>query len=164
MNMLLKYAPLFLIGLSSFSVMLTNAPDYEDKLIGTWKESNWIYEEGSGADLASVAETGEEESIAGEAYKVHKAEVWTFSKGGLLTFRSGNETSKANWSVKGRGNILEIKYDNNQTEHYEISEIVNKNMVLDYECSVQAKGIAKLYFQKSENKYVTQIQQQQNFK
>ena len=52
------------------------------------------------------------------------------------------------WNIKGRGNILELKYDNNNVEHYSLTELSDNKLVLNFDTNTHTRGIARLTFEK----------------
>jgi hypothetical protein len=59
----------------------------------------------------------------------------------------GTDTAReVRWKLKGRGHILELEYDNRIVEHYNLTELNDNTMVLNFDSDIQVKGIAKLTF------------------
>lgn len=141
------YLMVFLFGLTGFTVMISKAPVQEELIVGTWEETKWKYEK-NGDEEVQTYQMGKEDAVGGQPYRIHQAETWTFLKGGKLNLLCKGNCVQATWSIKGRGNILQIRYSDNYTESYQLTELATDRMELNYECDAQAKGIAKLNFKK----------------
>lgn len=137
-----------LIGLTAF---LRTAINPEKTIVGEWKEMDWEYEKtdkflGSSAIGKSISDL-EKAEIAKDLV-IHQAETWTFEPNGNLKLKNDKNAKSVKWVLKGRGHILQLKYDKGTTENYFLTHLDEHRMVLNLELDNQARGIAKLVFTK----------------
>jgi len=152
----MKHALIYLaiFGMTITSVVLlisaTQGPD--ENLVGSWVEVDWEYEKVDAyhdeydASRKQIPEFIKQ-SI-GEQLIIHESETWTFQPDGTLLLDKGDEILKVNWYLKGRGNILKIKYDNRYPEYYEVAHVDETTLIIHLETEVQVRGIAKLTFKR----------------
>jgi hypothetical protein len=146
------YVSVLITCLLSFGGLIGSRPSPEVQIIGTWKETSWNYEkvdekkEDDSSDFKTM--TDNLKNTIKQDLIIHEAETWTFLKDGRLKLSGKNTTRTVTWRIKGRGNILQLKYDNDMVENYILTGLDNKNMFLHFETDVQARGIAKLSFKK----------------
>lgn len=124
----------------------------EKKIEGTWKESTWEYEKVDKNDTVSkdfknVSNYVKE--IASQNLVIHKTEKWIFMPNKRLILKGKDTTKELIWNIKGRGNILELKYNDNTLEHYTLTEISNDRLVLNFNTNTDIRGIARLTFEKT---------------
>ncbi|HMO60608.1 MAG TPA: hypothetical protein PKC39_04365 [Ferruginibacter sp.] len=151
MKFWLIYIFVFSVGLMSFTIMVTKSSEPEMLIAGQWKELTWSYE-----DEQSIESSGINRQYEGSLHKVsnsedilfHQGETWIFYPDGKLCLKSDSSERIVHWSIKGRGNILQVKYANAVTEKFILSKLDNNNLVLDFESDIQARGIANLTFEK----------------
>ncbi|SEK38645.1 hypothetical protein [Parapedobacter koreensis] len=140
------YIGVFALTLMGFTWMIRSVTNPEQLIIGEWKETGWVYER--------LNKVGDEEKVNLQGNRhgnlvLHKAEIWSFlPKGRLQLQKSGGRDETIGWAIKGRGNILEIKYNNGHKEQYDLSQLVADRMVLNFELDTQVKGLAKLTFER----------------
>lgn len=119
---------------------------------GEWKELAWEYEKADDVAISSKENDNNDSSyikdIAGQNLVIHKAEKWIFCPDGKLILKGDNYTKEITWNIKGRGNILELKYDDNNIEHYSLTELQNDKLILNFDTSAHTRGIARLTFEK----------------
>lgn len=153
----LIYIAVFALGLTSFTVMMSSAASPEKVILGPWEEKTWKYEEGSaiGADIIAAGKTTQAKSQQG--FSLHEAENWEFLPGGKLRLTVNDKVQLLKWNIKGRGHVLQIKYAPGHVENYQLTELNKDKMVLDAESDVQARGIARLTFER--NKTTTYAQE-----
>jgi hypothetical protein len=140
-------------------LLLTSASNAPQRMIvGEWVELNWEYE---GENLGGISDTEYEKRAAdirnaiGQNLVIHRAETWQFSPDGRLSlFKNGSERI-VKWHLKGRGHILQLKYDNGTTENYSINKLGRDTMEIHFETDMQARGIAKLLFIKTDSKDIS---------
>ncbi len=146
-----RYLALFGFSFLLFIVLMGSSESPESSIQGQWKELVWEYErvdknDTTQGDFNTVSQFVK--NVVGENLIVHKAEKWIFKPNGQLILKGKNYTKEVNWSIKGRGNILEIKYDDNQYEHYNLTELSNDRLVLNFDTDTHTRGIARLTFEK----------------
>jgi hypothetical protein len=125
----------------------------DKRIIGKWKEASWVYdkvnhtENGLARPQQEVAEDLRRQ-IARDLF-IHEAETWEFLPDGMLILhKRGGKPVKLNWKLKGRGHILKLHYNNEQTEFYDLSELTADKMTLYIDVEIQAKGIVRITFEK----------------
>src|SRR5690606_24256155 len=131
----------FIISITSATVLASPAEHIE----GSWKEVSWEYEKSENASKKISA------AIKTEICKeliIHEAEVWSFLSDGSLKLASDKNNETLSWTMKGRGNILELSHKTNKMEHYNIQVLNDDKMVLYFSTDIQAKGIVKMTFEK----------------
>lgn len=79
----------------------------------------------------------------------HKCEQWMFDdrQGLCLTDTEGKQI-KARWSLKSRGDLLEVKGIDGGIRDLIIERVDNQSMVLYYHSDLQIKGIIKMTLHK----------------
>lgn len=152
MKIILKYISLPLLVLLFLIVMTGMAENPEKKIEGTWKELVWEYEKVDkndtvNKDFKSVSSYVKE--IASQNLVIHKAEKWIFKPNRKLILEGKDTTKEITWTIKGRGNILELKHDDNTIENYSLTEISDKKLVLNFNTNTDVRGIARLTFEKT---------------
>jgi hypothetical protein len=150
MKFWLIYISVFAVGISSFVVMINAAPSPESVILGEWKELSWEYEKVNKTEdsIKYKSVTDEVKKIAGENLIIHEAETWHFLPNRRLRLVSDEGEKVVHWRIKGRGHILQLRYDDDVVENYSLYELDNNRMVLNFEIDLQARGIAKLTFEK----------------
>ncbi len=146
------YFLVFFLAVGSIAWMVKVAPSPEQLVIGQWEETQWVYESQctSGSKLRDThhGPTGGHD-LLGRDLVIHQAETWVFEPGGKLVIRLPDRELCGSWCLKGRGNVLEIRYEDRFVEHYQITRIREDSMVLHFDAAMQARGIAQLTFTKS---------------
>lgn len=159
MKLWLIYIAVFALGLTGFTVMMSSAASPEKVILGPWDEKTWMYENNTsiGADIMAASKTSQTNSQP--AFSLHEAENWEFLPDGKLRLTVNDEIQQLTWTIKGRGHVLQIKYADGHVENYQLTELNKDKMVLDAESDVQARGIARLTFERNKtNTYAQEIQ------
>lgn len=124
----------------------------EHLILGTWKEHSWEYEKAySTATLQVMNRDTISQNVKdqlGRHLIIHSAETWDFNPDGTLSLHGAHATRQVKWKLKGRGHILELEYDDKVIEHYNLTELSENTMVLNFDSDIQVRGIAKLTFNK----------------
>jgi hypothetical protein len=145
------YISVFLSGIISFAIMINNAPNPESLILGEWGEMAWEYEKVDMYD-GSIRKKEIPDDLKkqiGQDLIIHEAETWVFLPNRKLKLIAANGTEKiVDWVIKGRGNILQLKHDDFTVENFNLTYLNDDSMVLNIELDVQARGIAKLTFEK----------------
>ncbi|MBL7876921.1 MAG: hypothetical protein JNL53_14730 [Cyclobacteriaceae bacterium] len=122
----------------------------EEQLIGVWNEQSWEYEKVySRNDQRAIASDTVSQSVKDQLGKhlvIHSAETWRFTPDGQLILTGLDTVKTVRWKLKGRGRILQLEYSNQKIENYNLTELTNNKMVLNFDSDVQVRGIAKLIF------------------
>lgn len=142
----------FAVMLCLYSFTISKLSNPEEKIIGNWSEKKWEYEKVYDlADKKELDAAGDYQiqNVAGNSLILHMAEQWQFYSNGQLVFCKDKSKNSAKWKIKGRGNILEIEHKDGLCEHYNIIELNQQRMVLNFNAEMQIKGITKLTFNKS---------------
>lgn len=153
MKLRVIYLFVFSFAFLGLGWIIRTAPHPEKAILGTWKEIEWEYERVYKKNMQAEVTASREHfrKYSGLVPMLHEAEVWTFLPGNTLVLAAHDKAEKyAKWSIKGRGNVLEIKYEDGVIEHYDISSLVDKKMVLNFDLDTQIKGIARLTFKKTD--------------
>lgn len=124
----------------------------ESQILGTWNERSWEYEK---AYSRSTRKAFDNDTISqsvrdqlGRHLVIHSAETWKFNPDGTLLLHGMDTVKEVKWKLKGRGHILELEYADSVIEHYNLTELNDTKMVLNFDSDIQVKGIAKLTFDK----------------
>lgn len=152
MKIIIKYIGLSLLVLLFLTIMTGISGNPEKKIEGVWKEAIWEYEKADkndtvNADFKNVS--GYVKEIASQNLVIHKAEKWIFMPGRKLILEGKDSTKEVTWTIKGRGNILELKYNDQTVEHYTLTELSDKKLVLNFNTDTEIRGIARLTFEKT---------------
>lgn len=134
-----------LLGCLSILLMATNAHESQNSLVGKWTEQKWEYETDSTKVPLTSLQTTQNPTMPMQVIR-HQAEVWDFQPNGTLRIASALVQKEAKWSLKGRANVLVLAYPDGQQEHYQVTQIDDKSLVINFESQIQARGIAKLTF------------------
>jgi hypothetical protein len=152
MRIRLIYFVILCLGTSSFLVLISATPDPERQILGEWKEVKWEYEKVdlTGDDGTALLHIPDDvKASIGQHLVIHQAETWTFLPDGRLRLKSDTVDKEVTWRMKGRGHILQIKYDRNNIENYVVDKLKDGTLWLQFETDIQARGIARLVFEKS---------------
>jgi hypothetical protein len=122
----------------------------ESKLVGNWEEKVWRYEKANKKGnylLSKKAIDDEVVDLISKDLLIHKTEYWLFHPSGYLKLKKkGGEAMVVKWRLKGRGNLLKLKYNNKLTEYYQVIELKANHLVLFFENDVHTRGIVKIEF------------------
>ncbi|SHI43734.1 hypothetical protein [Flavobacterium terrae] len=151
MKSFLKYL-IPIASIMMLTTLMSIAENPEKKLEGSWKESVWEYEkvdknDTKNSDFKHISSYVKQ--IASQNLIIHKAEKWIFLPNQKLILKGEKTTKEISWSIKGRGNILELKYGNDNIEHYNLTELSNDKLVLNFNSDTELRGIARLTFEKN---------------
>lgn len=150
MKIITTYTVVFLVIVATIFTLMSFSQSPEKKIVGQWNEKSWEYERvNKVGDTNSKEITDDVKKIIGQHLLIHEAETWQFLPNGKLLLKSGSTERLVDWKIKGRGHILQLKYDDNVVENYNLTELDNKTMILNFDSEIQARGIAKLTFEKS---------------
>ncbi|CAM3818829.1 hypothetical protein FLCU109888_03040 [Flavobacterium cucumis] len=154
-----QYLLVFGLGIALFIFLISMAKNPEIEIEGEWSELTWEYEKADKnetikQDFTSISNYVKD--LIGENLVIHKAEKWKFYPNGKLILEGNGYEKEVSWHMKGRGNILEIKYDNQNIEHYNLTELSDDKLVLNFDTDTHTRGIARLTFVKT-NPYVKKI-------
>jgi len=137
-NTLIISTGIMLVTLALILGFTTTNP--ENIILGEWTEDSWTYEKADSPsmfyyDLTSV--------------RKHEAEHWVFQDDNTIHFlKDGELIGKASWIIKGRGHILRLVHEDGHIERYDIKELNDHELVLNFDIGMESRGIAKLTFTK----------------
>lgn len=154
MKTLFIYMAVLIFCVFLFLVMISATPVPEALIQGEWKEMNWKYEtikKGKDESARQQLISEEVKRKIGQHLVIHTAETWRFLPDHKLELRKGPEVHIVDWTIKGRGHVLQLRYNENSVEHYNIVTLSNNIMQLNFDTDVQARGIAKLTFRRVNN-------------
>jgi hypothetical protein len=158
-NIWTQYILVFGLGIVLFVTLISMSKSPELEIEGESSELTWEYEkadknETTTQDFTSISNYVKD--LIGENLVIHKAEKWKFYPNGKLILEGNGYEKEVSWSMKGRGNILEIKYDDQNVEHYNLTELSSDKLVLNFDTDTHTRGIARLTFVKT-NHHVKKI-------
>jgi hypothetical protein len=151
----MKIKIIYLVCLSAavglILLLTSSVPSPDTLLTGTWQEESWEYEkvdQASGSDSLSGKQIAESvKRLIAQDLIVHRAEKWQFKPDGTLRlFTERAPGRRLNWKMKGRGHILVLHYNDRMEESYTVAELTENHMVLHFYTEMQARGIAKITF------------------
>lgn len=152
MKPLTIYVTVLLLTACSIVWRMTEVQSPENQILGTWNERSWEYEK---AYSRAAREALNNDTISqnvrdklGKHLVIHSAETWKFNPDGTLLLHGVDTTKEVKWKLKGRGHILELEYADSVIEHYNLTELNDSKMVLNFDSDIQVRGIAKLTFDK----------------
>lgn len=152
MKALFIYIAMLVFAFLGMILVFDNVESPEQLILGSWKEFSWEYEKAySPATLKVMNRDTISQSVKDELGRhliIHSAETWDFNPDGTLVLHGSDTTKQVKWKLKGRGHILELEYANQVIEHYNLTELNENTMVLNFDSDIQVKGIAKLTFNK----------------
>lgn len=152
MRIALIYMGAFALCLTLLGMIRTSSTTPESVILGNWEEVDWKFERTDKATKNSVASQENAvkyvKDVMAQHLVIHEAEHWEFRPNGELILRGDGYEKCVDWCIKGRGHILQIKYDDGGTEHYNITELEDGRLILNFDSDVQARGIARLEFVK----------------
>ncbi|HSZ71744.1 MAG TPA: lipocalin family protein [Cytophagaceae bacterium] len=135
---LITFCGLTLLWFIGMNLMIRFNP--EQLIIGQWQESKWSYEKIDTKDFAYRDV---------KPVRKHQSESWKFVEGNQLYFyRKTILSSKAKWKIKGRGHVLQLTYEDGDTELYNIKELNEHRLILNFDTGLESRGIAQLVFVK----------------
>jgi hypothetical protein len=113
----------------------------ERLIMGKWQETGWSYEKIDKRDFVY-------HDI--NLVRKHVAESWRFmERQQLFFYNKGEITAKATWKIKGRGHVLQLTFEDGTTELYDIKELNDHELVLNFDIGLESRGIARLVFNKT---------------
>lgn len=150
MKIWLIYLSALATAILLFYALIADKVSPEQQILGEWKEVNWEYEKVDETERVARYRHISDfvKQTMGQHLIIHQAETWTFLDNGKLKLSGDNSEEIVNWSIKGRGHILELRHDNDAVEYYDITGLDRQNMVLNFDSDMQVRGIAKLTFEK----------------
>lgn len=154
------YTGLFLSGIIAIIITLVLTESPEKLILGEWDEVKWEYERVNKTMENKKKNdhlSHEIKNVVGQDLIIHQAESWRFLPDGVLELKKKDQIQRVHWSIKGRGHILQLHYNNHFIENYNIDRLKNNELTINFEADIEVRGIAKLTFKKKQ--HVTQIQQ-----
>ncbi|MDB5258788.1 MAG: hypothetical protein JWM14_3483 [Chitinophagaceae bacterium] len=133
-----------LLFLTSGAFVLAYYFNPERMIKGKWVETGWSYEN---IDKRSF--------LYRDVHMAHKheSESWRFLDNNQLHFYNGEDVAaKATWRIKGRGHVLQLTYEDGDMELYDIKELNDHELILNFDIGMESRGIARLVFTKVANK------------
>ena len=147
-------APVFLIiflcCIGAYSFIRLQIPSPENFLVGAWNERTWNYERRPSLNKEDSKVTLPTHVQLNKGLLLHEHEKWEFLEDGTLQIVDEMENVHPyKWYLKGKGDVLLIKDQENQVlEHYKITHLDKDSMVLNFELDIQVKGLARLTFKR----------------
>lgn len=143
--------------------VVTHTHSYEQLIIGQWQEIAWEFEKSDHSTDSVLVIDDEQKAEICKNLTIHEAEIWEFSNGKNMSLYNTRQQPirQLSWTIKGRGNILELQQPDNGTwphrrnlssENYQIQEIKNDTMVIHFNFDLQVRGIVKMTFKRIQHK------------
>jgi hypothetical protein len=154
MKLILLYILVFIAGFGSLATMMFADSKPEVEILGTWKEVSWEYESvnkmSDAKELSHLENVEQLSELLGQNLLLHENERWVFKPNGYIVLQHENGTiiKKHRWYLKSRGNVLLFKDNDTILESYSITLLTPKKMILNVNLDIQARGAAKLTFEK----------------
>ncbi len=124
-------------------VILSGCGDHpEQTIVGEWVEIKAVYE--NYTDI-------EDDEYDHRKVTRHETEQWIFEPDNSFTIkRPHQEPVTGKWRMSGRGHILKLLYDgeNSNDEVYDIKELNNKEMIINVDIDMEIRGIANFTFRR----------------
>lgn len=144
---------LILVVLLCCGTVLIKGDSPEELIVGKWEEVDWNFER-INVDSTEVNSNllAYQKSELYNNMIIHQGEEWEFcpKKELTLTPKDHSEEKKIKWYLKGRGNILELRYGDNVVESYQVHKLTKDTMVIYYNFDLQMRGSVKITFKKVE--------------
>jgi hypothetical protein len=153
MKVIALYFVVFGIAIMGFIAIVKTASSPEEVILGQWSEIEWEYEKPNkriDPELDKQTLSLYVKEVTGQNLVIHQAEHWIFYPDGTLQLSGEHKETTVLWRIKGRGHLLQLKYDDGREEHYNIMHLSKDSMVIHFEADAQARGIAKLTFTKNQ--------------
>ncbi len=148
----LVYPATFTLVIGLYFTLLSFQESPEISILGEWKEVSWEYEKidtigkkGAGFDYMVTDHIKDQIS---KDLIIHKAETWRFEENETLEMKGVKSSKSLHWTLKGRGNILQLNDSKDIVEHYQIQELSSTRMVLHFNFDMQVRGIVKMTFER----------------
>lgn len=143
------------LGFSCYTLLIEEGQ--EQKLVGSWEEVSWEYEKSNDKNLMDSEVMDYQKTEIYDNLIIHKAEDWHFTPEYKLIMHLDNgNTEKVGWSIKGRGNILELNHEYLGLENYEIQSLTRDSLVIHFHLDLQVKGIVKMTFKRKHSQTYAQ--------
>lgn len=151
----LLYFASFTLVLGLYFTLLSFQESPETQLLGEWKEVSWEYEKLDSVTSDENFDLMLTDHIKSEISKnlvIHESEIWDFSDKETLKMKTNDSLNSLNWTLKGRGHILQINGAEGAIEYYVIQELSSDRMVLYFNVDMQVRGIVKMTFERISTK------------
>ncbi|MCE7053348.1 hypothetical protein LZF95_01580 [Algoriphagus sp. AGSA1] len=151
----LLYPTSFSLVLGVYFTLLSFQESPEIQLLGEWKEVSWEYEKLDSLISDESFDYMLTDHIKSQISKnliIHKAEIWNFVDEHTLQMKNNDSQNSLKWTLKGRGNILQIHGSEGIMEYYVIQELSADRMVLHFSFDMQLRGIVKMTFERLSTK------------
>ncbi|MDR7132128.1 hypothetical protein J2X69_004495 [Algoriphagus sp. 4150] len=146
------YPVTFTLLIGVYFTLLSFLESPQTNIIGEWKEVSWEYEKmdtlSSKKDSFDYTLTDHIKEQISKNLIIHEAEIWKFATDDTLEMKGNDSFKSLHWTLKGRGNILQLHGEENTIEHYQIQELSSDRMVLYFNFDMQVRGIVKMTFEK----------------
>ncbi|WP_159076327.1 lipocalin family protein [Flagellimonas amoyensis] len=137
--------------------LLLDQESPESLILGEWEEVAWKYEKLDHGDMMGFDIDKLQKQEICKNIIIHEAETWRFNPDGTLSFLDENEIKEnLKWNIKGRGHILELHHKNNIVEDYQVVEVTEDELVVQFNSDLQVRGIVKMTFKRIPKKQYAQ--------
>ena len=147
MRLLIGFFGLFTLLLLVSAIELYKSLSPEKLLVGKWQETSWEYAKvNHNGDLKNFQLPTDHKDEIYKNFVIHDSEIWEFDRNGsLILSGTQNPKERLRWSLKGRGNVLELTHNNQGIENYQIQQITNGSLVIHFNIDLQVRGIVSQY-------------------
>lgn len=137
-------------GLVGFFIKFTITRNPATEILGTWEEKDWSYEKFDGflPRNQRMVDGINMRYYSHRDIMKHEFESWRFSEDSIYIVKEGKVIETAHWKLKGRGHILKILYSDGSFELYDVKELNDDELILNYDIGMEVRGIAKLEFKR----------------
>lgn len=156
----LIYLTVFALILAGVLMAFGFSRSPDKTIIGGWEERAWEYEKVNKLppERNNYRDISEEvKQLIGQKLSIHTAETWLFLPNGKLLLYGPQGHRIIQWKMKGRGQVLELR-DNENIENYNITELNDSSMVINFDTDMEVRGIAKLSFARKYKHHDLEIQ------
>lgn len=124
----------------------------ETRIVGAWQEVSWSYEKaddhGSGVGSGATFDEALRREVS-KGLLIHESETWRFDPGARLVLQKQDRTDDSlQWRIKGRGHMLELRFNDRHQEVYQICSLDNDRLVLQFNNNMIARGIVRIVFKR----------------
>lgn len=144
-----------LIGILTWSVRTVfGGARPEARLMGRWQEVSWTYEKVDEADQVPGVGAMLSDELRKEITRglvIHESETWHFEPGTALVLqKAGSRNDTLHWKLKGYGHMLELVFGDDHQEVYNIRDIKEDELVLQFNNDMIARGVVRIVLKRLE--------------
>ncbi|MBL7932594.1 MAG: hypothetical protein JNL60_11870 [Bacteroidia bacterium] len=156
----LLYFSVFIIAISGLLTAFSFSRSPAKTIIGGWEECAWEYEKVNKLppERNNYRDISDEvKDLIGQKLSIHTSETWLFLPNGKLVLYGPQGHRIIKWKLNGRGHVLELR-DEDRIENYNITELNDSSMVINFDTDMEVRGIARLTFARKHKHHDLEIQ------